>query len=222
VALSRTIAVVQKDIHSEIRNRFGAIGVALFATTCVSFVAFVVQSEMVSPSVASAMMWVIVFFVALTGLSRAFVGEGERKTLALLHLCVTPQQLFWGKFLGNLLYSFISTVICVVVTVMLVPQLLGKNYLLVFCVLCVGVMSMSSVITTISVMLVAAKNRMALLPVVSFPLLLPVVIPGVQSTSLCIAGIETSQWLPDTVLMISYAGVVSIIASFLYDVLWQE
>ena len=79
-----TYAVVEKDIRSELRTRYALNALLMFVVTAVSTILFALRSDNPSIELLSGMYWVVVFFTAMSVLSRIFVSEEERGTVTVL------------------------------------------------------------------------------------------------------------------------------------------
>ena len=102
------IAVASKDLRSEFRTRFGLTALGLFVLTTVSLVVFAVADEPLQRPLAAAILWVIMFYTAMTGLARAFVSEEERGTALFLRLNSAPLAVYLGKLLVNVVFGVVS------------------------------------------------------------------------------------------------------------------
>ena len=73
-----TLAVLRKDAASEFRTRYALNSLFLFTVTTLSIILFAFQSSPVPLQVHAGLLWVLIFFAAMSGLSRAFITEEER------------------------------------------------------------------------------------------------------------------------------------------------
>ena len=107
--LRAAIAIFLKDLRSELRTRYALNALIMFVITTLSIVLFSIGQESVQPDVLCGLLWIIIFFSAMSGLSRTFVSEEERGTTMTLHLVARPVAVYVGKLLFNLaLLSFIN------------------------------------------------------------------------------------------------------------------
>ncbi len=63
------------------RTRYAINALAMFIIVAISVILFSVGQEKISKSLTGGLFWVVIFFTAMSGLSRAFVSEEERGTL---------------------------------------------------------------------------------------------------------------------------------------------
>ena len=112
-------AILRKECRSEWRTRYGLNAALLFAVTSLAAVSFAVGPLGDRTDILSALLWVVLFFAALSSLSHAFVREIEGHTLTLLRLVASPTAIALGKLFFNLIFL----VVIEAVTVPGAPQL---------------------------------------------------------------------------------------------------
>jgi heme exporter protein B len=103
---SKAYALYIKDLNSELRTRYAANSLAMFIVVAISVILFSIGNEKITQSLTGGLFWVVIFFSAMSGLSRAFVAEEERGTSLTLHLIASPSTVFSGKLLFNLILVF--------------------------------------------------------------------------------------------------------------------
>src|SRR5438270_78114 len=94
--------VLRKDLAVEFRTRYGVSAVIMFLLITVSVILYSTPGEQLQPSILSALLWIALFFGAMTGLARSFVSEEERGTSLILRLYASSESVFIGKFVYNL------------------------------------------------------------------------------------------------------------------------
>src|SRR5512147_1590199 len=95
-------AVFLKDWRSELRTRYAISALLMFIVTTIAIILFSLGSESAPPDALAGMLWVVIFFGAMSGLSRTFVMEEERGTAMTLQLMAPPSAVYFGKLLFNL------------------------------------------------------------------------------------------------------------------------
>ncbi len=105
--LSESLAVLGKELTSELRSRVALNAVGLFALTTLIAVAYQIGpykiEEADRPHLLSALLWIILFFGATSGLARVFVKEEDAHTAKTLRLAARPLAVFFGKLVFNLI-----------------------------------------------------------------------------------------------------------------------
>ncbi len=218
----RWIAVFRKDLQSEVRTRYGITTLALFVVTVVSLLAYSTAEEPLGRPIVAGVIWILMFFTAMSGLGRSFMSEEERGTSLYLRLSAPTSSIYWGKLAGNVLFSILSNLALILLLLILMPLVQVGSLLLLFAIVVLGSFGLASVVTITSAIVAKAGTRNALLPVLSFPLLLPLVMPGIQATLIALAGLTLADAWGDVSFMIAHTGIVTVVSWLVFGVLWEE
>lgn len=219
---ARWIAVLRKDIRSEIRTRYGITSLLLFVVTAVTLIAVSTADEVIPRPVASAVLWVVMFFTSMTGLARGFVSEEERGTSLYLQLSAPPLAVYIGKLTGNIALSLVSNLLIVLLLTLLIPTItIGSAGLLLLVVLIASI-GLATVTTITSAIVAKAGSKQALLPILAFPVLLPLVMPGIQATLIALAGLTLADAWGDVGLMIAHTGIIATVGALLFESVWRD
>lgn len=219
---ARWIAVLRKDIRSEIRTRYGITSLLLFVVTAVTLIAVSTADEVIPRPVASAVLWVVMFFTSMTGLARGFVSEEERGTSLYLQLSAPPLAVYFGKLTGNIALSLVSNLLIVLLLTLLIPTItIGSAGLLLLVVLIASI-GLATVTTITSAIVAKAGSKQALLPILAFPVLLPLVMPGIQATLIALAGLTLADAWGDVGLMIAHTGIIATVGALLFESVWRD
>jgi heme exporter protein B len=213
---------VLKDLRSEIRTRYGITAVALFVVTSVALVAFATADEQLHRPVAAGVLWVVMFFTAMSGLGRGFISEAERGTALYLQLSAPSTAVILGKLISNTIIAAISNLAVLALFVVFIGTIQIASPWILFLVLLVGSIGLATVITITSAIVATAGTRSPLLPVLSFPVLIPLIMPGMNATLLAMADVGMADVWPDVALMLSHSGIVATMSYLVFEVVWTE
>ncbi len=206
-------AVVRKDVRSELRTRYALNALAMFALTVVLVVSFYLGNRLSpraleTPAIQATLMWIALFFTALTGLSRAFVHEEEAQTATLLRLHVPPLAVFGGKWLVNLLLLAIVLVAVPVLLVLLLRMRIAHVPLL--------------AVTLVSAIIAKASARGALFAVLTFPIAFPLLVLAITATEQAlVAGTTWQQALPEIQGLAAFVIATIAAAVLLFPFVWE-
>jgi len=82
--------------------------------------------------------------------------------------------------------------------------------------------AIASATTVISAIISKASSKNALFPILSFPILLPIIKIGIDSTGLTLVGTELSAIQSDMQLLIAYTGLLIVASYLLFDFIWKD
>ncbi len=178
--------IAEKDLRVESRSRELIYTTLFFAVTAVLIFAFsfVQEDSSVPAGSASGILWVTLTFSGTIALTRTFEREREHDTLrGLLLSPVERPAVYLGKLMAVLLLLAGVEVVLVPLTGLFFQAPLGRAPWLLAALLATGTLGFAAVGTLFAAMLVRARSRDVLLPVVLFPIIVPVIIAGVRGTN---------------------------------------
>ena len=177
--------VVRKDLLVEFRSREILFTTIFFAVSCVLVFAFGLVREGQAPvDVAAGILWIAVAFSGTLALGRAFERERHSETLrALIMAPVDRPSLYLAKLVGVMLLMGAVQVIVVPLVALLFQAPLFRAPATMMALLFAGTFGFTAVGTLFGAMLVRARSRDVLLPVLLYPITVPVIIAGVRGTA---------------------------------------
>lgn len=213
-------AVFLKDIRCELRSKSAIGAVLLFAVTSTIAVSFALKGETDS-RVGAVLLWLVIYFSAMSGLSRSFVREVEGYTAASLKLACGPNSVFLGKLAFNLLTVLALDLVAVPLYMLLAVKSIEYWSLFIGMVV-LGSVGMSVGATSAAAMVARASTKGALYAVISFPLLLPVLAVAMHGTSIAIGGGDLVAAASDVRLLAYYFGLVFTASMMLFRFIWED
>ena len=221
--LSATWAVFLNDVRLEARTRTALGALAMFVAASLVLVSISLSASPVSVPVASALLWIVIVFAGAVGLGRAFVAEEERGTTLLLRLAAPPSAVYAGKLLFNAALTLALSVVAALGMRLLLPTPLGAPAVF-WTGLALGALGLASTTTLLSALLARAQAAGPLLPVLAFPLLVPLLYPAVSLTTSA-SGSPVGAWAaarPDLVALAAYAGLTATASLLLFEYVWRD
>jgi heme exporter protein B len=190
----------------------------LFALTSTVAVAATIGRNGLSADVAAGLLWIVIYFSAMSGLSRSFVREEEIGTATVLKLSLAPNAVYLGKLVFNL-------ALLMAIEIVVVPVLIGLgncrvgNWSGLVSVVILGSIGLSSAGTLAAAMVAKASVKGALYAVVCFPLLAPVLFAAVNGSQIAMDG---GAPLSDLKLLAYYCGTVITASLLLFRYVWED
>jgi heme exporter protein CcmB len=183
--LDAAALIVRKDLRVEFRSREVIYTSALFATLCVLVFAFgFVNEGRADSTAAAAILWITVAFAGTLALGRMFDRERQNETLRALLLAPVPRPaIYLGKLAGVLALLFAVEALAVPLVMLWFHAALMEHAAMVLALIAAGSVGYAAVGTLFAAMLSRARSRGALLPVLLYPVTIPVIIAGVRGTA---------------------------------------
>jgi len=219
--MAKALLILKKDLLQEFKTRYALNAILLFAVVTLSAVSFAIGAFNAGQEVLAALLWIILFFSSMSGLSHIFVREEEMHTSDTLKLLAPAGSVFVGKLLFNI-------VLLLALEVVIVPLFIAlmnfnvQNYGLLIVSLLTGSIGLSGGGTMVAAIISKSSSKGALFTVLSFPILLPVLISGISATkkSLQSSGAESASG--EIQALIAFAVVVITASILLFDFVWNE
>jgi heme exporter protein CcmB len=207
--------IAKKDLVVEARSRELAYTTVFFAFACMLVFAFsFVREGRALEGVPAGILWVTVTFSGTLALSRAFERERQAETLrALLLAPIERAAVYLGKLLGLILLMTGVELIIVPVIGLLFDAPIGRAPWLLAGLLATGTIGLAAVGTLFAAMLVRAHSRDVLLPVLLYPIAVPVVIAGVLGTASIFAAEPNLAMARDWLAMLVFFDAVFVTLS---------
>jgi heme exporter protein B len=218
----KVFAIVWKDVTAELRTKdiFSSMFVFALLTVVIFQFAFDLRADNVR-LVVPGVIWVAITFAGTLGLSRSFILEQDRGSLeGLLLAPVDRSAIYFGKLIGNLLFiAAVELLLLPAASVFFNISLISPPLLLI---VLLGTVGFASVGTLFSALSVNTRAREVLLPILLFPIMVPVLIAGVRATGALLDGgtlSDIGRWLR---LLVAYDGIFIAAAFLLFDYVVEE
>ena len=211
--LNQIAAIVWKDFVTELKTRELLSAMFIFALLVILIFIFSINLSIVKASeVGPGILWVAFLFAGTIGLNRSFMLEKENGCLMGLMLVPADRTtIYFGKLISNLIFLsimelFILPLFMIFFNIDLLSHL-GPLLVVVF----LGTLGFCALGTLLSSLSSNLKTREIMLPILLYPLLIPIIIGAVRMTGQILDGTELSdmmKWIGLTASFdIIYIGV---------------
>jgi heme exporter protein B len=222
---STIAALLRKELLVELRTLESVPGMSLFAVTTFAVFHFALNRDTVEGDLAAGILWVTLLFAATLGINRLFVADADQGGFdGFLLAPVERTAMYVAKVLTLLSYLVVLEIVAVpAFALLLLGTSLGPALPSLVVSLVLGDIGVAVIGTLVAALAVRTRARDLLGPLLSLPLLVPIVIGGARATSpaLVIAHVQGPQvrWLLTLGL---YDLVFGLIAYALFDFLLED
>lgn len=215
-------AIVWKDLVAELRSRELLSAMLVFALLVILIFNFALELDIrTRETVTSGVLWVTFAFAGTLGLNRSMAVEKDRGCLdGLLLVPVDRSAIYFGKVIGNLVFMLVVEAIVLPLYSVLYNINLFQPGLV--AVILLGSIGYVAVGTLLSSMAVHARTRDVLLPILLFPVVLPVLVPAVKASNGFLQGFEMAEIWPWLNLLIVYDVIFTAVAFMVFDYVVEE
>ncbi len=215
-------AVVWKDMRAEWRSRELISAMLVFALLVIVIFNFALELQTTLRSNLSAgVLWVTFTFAGTLGLNRSMAVEKDRGCLdGLLLAPVDRAAIYLGKALANWIFMLLVALIVLPIFSVLYNTNLFIPGLLLTVIL--GTEGYAAVGTLLSSMAVQARTRDILLPILLFPVVIPVVVAAVKATGGYLQGLEMTEIQPWLTIIVTFDIIFTAVAFMVFDSIVEE
>lgn len=188
--IGAALLVARKDLAIEFRTRTAFLSALVFAVLALCIFYFAWDQSIIPPvALAPGVLWVVLTFSALLGLQRSFaLEEHDRGIDALLVSPVSREAIYLGKAIGNLLFLSAVQVVTIPALAIFYNVSMGREWLVVTGIVLLAMIGIVAVGTLFSAMAVNTRLAELLLPALSLPFFVPVLMSAAQISARVLAG----------------------------------
>lgn len=225
VSYLRTVwAIVWKDLAAELRSRELISAMFVFALLVILIFNFALDLDAKTRSAANitaGVLGVTFAFAGTLGLNRSMALEKDRGCLdGLLLAPVDRSAIYFGKLIGNLIFMLlVEAVLLPVYSILYHVNLLNPGLILVTLLGSLGYVAVGTLLAT---MAVQTRTRDVLLPILLFPVILPVIIGAVKGSSAFLQALPMSDIMPFINLLLVFDIIFLAVAVMVFDYVVEE
>ncbi len=220
--LNKVLAILAKDVASELRTREVLSSMFVFAVLVIVVFNFAFELKVENvEAVAPGVLWVAIAFAGMLGLNRSFITEKDRGCMEGLLLCpVDRSTIYLGKMLGNLLFMTATEAIVLPLFAAFFNLSALSPRLLLIVVL--GTVGFAAVGTLFSAVAVHTRTREVMLPVLLLPVAIPVLVAAVKATEVAIAQAPPPTEGPWLGVLVAFDVIFTTVAFLTFEYVFQE
>ena len=214
-------AIIRKDILVELRTRESSTAMLVFAIMAIVLFNFALRlsTDSLKPLVPG-LLWIVLVFTGTLGLGHSMYNEQVNQCIEGLLLAPCDRSvIFLGKAISNALYTlFIAVIVLPVMAILFDESLLQPSVLVT---VVVGVIGYSGAGTLIATMAASTRAREIFLPILLFPLAIPLVASAVIVTSGVLDAQLLGEYAPWFGVMVAFAVIFWTAGSLLIEFLLE-
>jgi heme exporter protein B len=192
--------IARKDLAIEFRTRTAFFSAVVFALLAIVIFFFAWDPTAVATvDLAPGVLWVIFTFSGLLGLQRSFGVElADQAMDGLLGAPIAREAIYLGKAMANLVFVAAVQAIAIPAVGLFYNMPFGGRALALAVIALLAAVGLVAVGTLFSAMAVNTRLAELLLPVLSLPFFVPIVMPAAQATARLLGGrpvVEATSWI---------------------------
>ena len=204
--LGQIRAIVWKDLLLELRTRERVVAMGAFAVLAAVLFNYSIDRTVVQPQdIGAGLIWMTIVFGGLLGVGRTFHLEAEDGAFRGVLMSPVPKDaVFLGKTLSNFVLLYVVSLLVVAVFMLFFGMELGTSPAVLGLVLALGALGFVALGTLFAAVSSGTRMGETLLPMLLFPVLVPMIVFGAGATARLLAGRPVSE----------VAGSIRMLAAF--------
>jgi heme exporter protein B len=215
-------ALIWKDLAAEWRSRQLITSMLVFSLLVILIFNYALELDVVArASVTAGVLWVTFIFAGTLGLNRSLAVEQDRGCLdGLLLAPVDRTVIYFGKATANLVFMLVvAAIVLPVYSILYNVNLFIPGLLLVILLGSVGYVAVG---TLLAAMAVQTRTRDILLPILLFPVIIPLLVNAVKASSAFLQRIPYADFSTYINLLIVYDVVFIAVGFMVFEYIVEE
>lgn len=217
--LKQIFAIIKKEILLEWRLKYSFSGVVIYVVSTI-FVCYLSFKQIIDPPTWNALFWIILLFAAVNAVAKSFMQESRGLQL-FYYTFLNPQHVILAKIFYNMLLLLVLSIISFFVYILFMGNIVQDTAMFVTG-LVLGTAGLSSTLTLVSAIASKTNNSSALMAILSFPILLPLLMTIIKFSKNAMDGLNWSVNYPNITILFAINLLVIALAYLLFPYLWRE
>jgi len=222
--MKKVWAILRKDLLIEFRTKDSLNSMLFFGIVVLIVFNFALKSfEDNVPSVVPGILWVAFAFSATLGLNRIFAVERENDCVqGLLLIPVDRGVVYLGKMLAATVFMLIAEAVIFVFCLVFFNLTVGNEIPYLILVFIIGSLGFTTVGTLLSAVAANTRLREILLPLILFPIVLPVLLSAVEATDIILNTKDYSDLKLPLAVMSAFTIVFGTVSCLLFEYVLED
>jgi heme exporter protein B len=219
---SALFSILRKDLAVEWRSRQLLTAMLVFSVLIILIFNFALELDArLRAEVSAGVLWATFAFAGTLGLNRSMAIEKEHSSLdGLLLAPVDRSAIYFGKTMANTVFMLVVELFTLpIYAVLYNVNLFTPGFLIV---IILGSWAYSAIGTLLAAMAAQARNRELLLPVLLFPVLIPVLVAAVRASTGILDGLEMVYIWPSLNIIIAYGLIMPVLGYMFFDLIVED
>ena len=217
-------AIARKDLLVEFRTLERVTAMGAFVVLIGILFNFSIDTTVVRPQdIAAGLIWMTIIFGGMLGMGRTFSLEEQDGALTgILQSPIPLDALYLGKVLGNFVLLSVMVALVFLVFGMFFGLTFAGSLASLVGVVASGVLGFVALTTLFSAMTTRSSMGEGLLPVLIFPLLVPVIVYGTTATNRLFAGRPFAEVDGNLRMLAAFAIGSTVVCAWLFRFVIEE
>lgn len=213
-----------KDLRLEWRQRETLAAICVFGVLVVFLFVFAFQpAGEQSRRLLPGILWIAFAFAGILGFNRSFAAERENACLEGLRLApIDPGLIYLAKALSNFMFLAVAELVIVFAASLWYNFSFFPSIKWFACVVFFGTLGYVAVGITFAGVAANTRMREVMLPVLQFPVIIPIFIGAIEATAGAMRGESPAQFLSWVKLLVAFSVIFIVLSFLLFEYVLEE
>lgn len=216
------LTLLLKEFSLELKRKsvLAGLGLYLLSMVFISYFAFALRQNLITPLVWSALFWITILFVSVNTVAKSFIGE-KRGLEIYFYSIASPAAILFSKIVYNF---FLCTILSLsgyfLFTLLLNNPVQDQGTFIET--LLLASFGFAASLTLLSSIASKANNSNILMAVLSFPVVISILLVTIKITKNCMDDLDPSVSHPPLVMLLAIDGLVTGVSYLLFPFTWKN
>jgi heme exporter protein B len=214
--------LIIKDFQLEWRKKYALNGMLLYvvSTAYICYTSFKLRANDIEPITWNTLYWIVILFTAILAISKSFADEKDGRLLYLYTL-VSAEAVILSKIIFNFVVVLVLSVLGLLVYCLFMggPVQDWPMFLLSILLASIGFATTLSLVSGIAA---KAENSAMLMPILSFPVVIPILLLILKISKNALDGLDPSNSADEILILVALDVIVGVLSVILYPYLWRS
>ena len=203
----------------EWRLKYSFSGILIYVISTI-FICYLSFKQIIDPPTWNALFWIILLFAAVNAVAKSFMQESKGLQL-FYYTLLNPQHVILAKSIYNMMLLLVVSLLSFLFYMLFMGNIVQNTPMFLIGLL-LGSSGLSSVLTLVSAIAAKTNNSSALMAILSFPILLPLLMTIIKFSKNAMDGLNWSVNYPNLIILLAINLLVITLAYLLFPYLWRE
>jgi heme exporter protein B len=220
--LNEVKTLIWKELTLEWRQRYALSGMLLYvvSTVFVCYLSFNLKRNLLTPIVWNTLFWIIMLFTAVNAIAKSFAQERYGRLLYYYTLS-SPQAIILSKIIYNSLLMTGLSLTGFLFYMMVMGNPVGNLSIYLLSII-LGSLGFASTLTMVAAIASKAENNGALMAILSFPLIIPMLLMVIKMAKNALDNLDMSANQDEIITLLAIDAIVIALSLVLFPYLWRS
>ena len=217
--LKEIFHLTEKEIRQEWKQKYAFHGLLLYVI-CTVFICYLSFKQIIDLPTWNALFWIIQVFAGVNAIAKSFMQESRGRML-YYYTIADPRAVIAAKTIYSLLLMLVLSSFNLLFYSLFVGNPV-QNFPLFMLAVVLGSAGFATVLSMVSAIAAKAGTNATLMPVLSFPILLPLLMTTIRFSKNAMDGLSFSTCINFIVILLALNVLVAALAFLLFPYLWRD